>query len=295
MITKPMLAAKINSEKDVQFPVYATPKLDGIRCLVIDGHAVTRKFKPVPNKYIRAQIEKYCPNGFDGEIMSDECTFNELQSKVMSQEGEPRFSYNVFDYVATSIDTPYLERIADLVQYVKNHDIPFVKIIVPEIVSDEDMFMKMEELYLKAGYEGIIVRTESSPYKCGRSTVKQQWLLKLKRFVDSEAKVLGFKEGFHNKNVATVDELGHTKRSSHKENKILSGSLGKFEVKDIYDGSLFKIGTGQGLTHKLRQEIWYNQEKYLGKIIKYKYQDFGRKDLPRIPVFVGFRDPRDMS
>jgi len=56
MITKPMLAGKCTNKNNIKYPVLATPKLDGIGCLVIDGNAVSRTFKPIPNKYIRQEI-----------------------------------------------------------------------------------------------------------------------------------------------------------------------------------------------------------------------------------------------
>lgn len=44
----------------------------------------------------------------------------------------------------------------------------------------------------------------------------------------------------------------------------------------------------------LRSEIWNNQSKYIGKLVKYKSQKVGEKDAPRFPVFLGFRDLKDM-
>jgi len=40
-ITKPMLASKCEQPEELRFPVLATPKLDGIRCLKIGGKALT--------------------------------------------------------------------------------------------------------------------------------------------------------------------------------------------------------------------------------------------------------------
>lgn len=48
-ITKPMLAASLDSLDSVNFPVYVTPKLDGIRCLKVGGEIVSRSFKPIRN------------------------------------------------------------------------------------------------------------------------------------------------------------------------------------------------------------------------------------------------------
>jgi len=45
---KPLLAAKLESLDQLRYPVLATPKLDGIRCLLWQGRAMTRKLKPIP-------------------------------------------------------------------------------------------------------------------------------------------------------------------------------------------------------------------------------------------------------
>ena len=284
-----MLAAKLDSEDQIKYPTYATRKLDGIRCLVINGKAVTRKFKAVPNHYIRTQIEKYCPDGFDGEIMSPGCNFNKLQSKVMSQDGEPEFEYHVFDYVKDSLDKDYLLRIADLLNV---QPVTFVKIVKPEPIHNKEDLLKAEIKYLKEGYEGIILRTSDSPYKCGRSTVKQQWLMKLKRFKDSEAEVLGIEQLMHNANEATIDELGHTKRSKAKANMVPVEKLGAFVVRDIKTQVQFKVSTG--MNDEQRLQFWKEGDKLIGKLVKYKYQAEGMKNLPRFPVFLGFRDRIDL-
>ncbi|MCF7675806.1 MAG: hypothetical protein K9N23_06415 [Akkermansiaceae bacterium] len=55
-ITKPMLATKCECPRLLKFPVLATPKLDGIRCLKLNGKAVTRSFKPISNRFAREWI-----------------------------------------------------------------------------------------------------------------------------------------------------------------------------------------------------------------------------------------------
>jgi len=47
-----MLAAKATLES-VKYPVYVSPKLDGIRCLVENGVCYSRKWKPLPNKQLQ--------------------------------------------------------------------------------------------------------------------------------------------------------------------------------------------------------------------------------------------------
>ena len=65
---KPLLACEVPLEQ-VRLPVYVSTKLDGIRCVIIDGVAYSRSLKPIRNKYIQSVIgnEKY--NGFDGELV----------------------------------------------------------------------------------------------------------------------------------------------------------------------------------------------------------------------------------
>src|SRR4051812_33650187 len=110
MIKKPLLASAVENLDDIKFPVIASPKLDGIRCLKIDGKVVSRNFKPIPNRYIREALEYILPNGADGEIIVGK-TFQDVSSGVMSHDGEPEFIYHMFDYVKDSLGKPYVDRI----------------------------------------------------------------------------------------------------------------------------------------------------------------------------------------
>ena len=64
-------------------------------------------------------------------------------------------------------------------------------------------------------------------------------------------------------------------------------------VKDIHTGVEFSIGSG--FTEEQRREIWNKQVELIGSIVKYKYFEVGVKDKPRFPIFLGFRDKRDIS
>ena len=69
LITKPMLAGKCERMNALSFPLFATPKLDGIRCLKIGGRALTRSFNPISNIHTREWIEANLPDGVDGELI----------------------------------------------------------------------------------------------------------------------------------------------------------------------------------------------------------------------------------
>lgn len=300
MITRPMLAETLDVLEGIKFPVLVSPKLDGIRCVIVGGKALSRKFKPIPNHYVRNWLEANLPNGLDGELMVNGKNFNEVQSAIMSEDGEPDFVFTAFDHVhdVHGLNEGYAKRFDRLTDYVgslRNQGLGKHLSLVPHrIVNSIEELLAFEEQCLEQEFEGVMLRHPDGGYKCGRSTLKQAWLLKLKRFADSEAEILGFEELQTNNNEKVKNELGLSKRSSHKAGKVGADTLGKFRVRDINTGVEFEIGTGEGLTQVLRKEIWETRDKYLGKLVKYKYQPAGQKNLPRFPVWLGFRDERDM-
>lgn len=296
MIKKPMLASKVDDLSDIQFPVIATPKIDGIRCLKVDGDIVSRTLKRIRNEYIRSVLEMMLPEGADGEVLVGD-SFRETSSGVMKATGEPDFSYCMFDLV-TDPNQPYIDRLQEMEAWcersrlvIPNLD-EFIQILPHTWISNSAQLIAYEEQCIEAGFEGVMIRTPSSPYKFGRSTVRQGWLLKIKRFTDSEAEVIGFEEAHHNLNVATTDALGYTKRSTAKDGKTPAGWLGNIHVRDLK--SKVEFGIGGGWTLEQRKEIWANRFEYLGCIAKYRYQPHGTEDRPRFPQFLGWRDKDDL-
>ncbi len=295
-ITKPMLAETLTDMASLTFPVLCTPKLDGFRCLKIKGKALTRKFLPVRNKFVREWIEANCPDGVDGELMLRSGNFNETASAIGKESGTPDFVFYVFDFVrcaepfGENIKQPYEQRMAAL------QSLPLLdrcQKILPVQIGNTAELEAYEAKCLAAGYEGVMIRKPSGPYKCGRSTEAEGYLLKLKRFADAEAVVVSTYEGMTNNNEATVDALGHTKRSSAKAGKVGRGELGGFVVR-MASGVEFKLGYNHTYG-KDRATMWNQRETLVGKTVKFKYQPSGMKDAPRFPSFLGFREDWDMD
>lgn len=287
---KPMLASPAGPV--IPFPMLLSPKLDGIRCLVIGGVAVGRSLKPIPNKYVQLLFGHHEFNGLDGELIVDSPIAKEVfqvtSSGVMSIEGQPKVKFYVFDDF--SHEAGFAKRLDIAFKRTKKHT-HFVQVPHHEIIEEVDL-LNYEEDYLETGYEGVMLRHPDGPYKFGRSTAKEAWLLKVKRFVDSEAKIIGFTEAQHNANEAKRNELGQLERSSHKAGKVGKQTLGALMVKDLKTGVEFDIGTG--FTADQRSLLWAQSDNLLGKVIKYKSQPTGVKEKPRFPVFLGFRNKVDM-
>lgn len=292
-VIKPMLAGKA---PDVFiFPQIASPKLDGIRCIVHEGVAMSRNWKPIANLHVQKLIGKKEFNGFDGELgvgnPGAPDFYRKTMSAVMSEDGEPEFTFWVFDHVAMG------PMGFDVRVELMNRKMSEGKILYPAMLVEQRLIKTQEELdafeseALGQGYEGLIVRRPDSLYKNGRSSTKEGGMVKLKRFSDSEAVIIGFDEEMKNENKATKDAFGRTERSSHKANLTGKGTLGALICKTA-EGIEFGIGTGFDAAQ--RAEYWQDRNNLLGKYAKYKFFDGGNKEAPRFPVFIGFRDERDM-
>ena len=99
-----------------------------------------------------------------------------------------------------------------------------------------------------------------------------------------------------NENEATVDELGHTHRSSHKTGKVPAGTMGVLKgriVNGVFAGKIVECGTG--FTAEERQDFWDNWELHIGDTFTFEYVPHGSDELPRHPSYKGLRDHIDMS
>lgn len=286
---RPMLASPADLDK-LPFPrLLASPKLDGVRAIVKGGVVLSRSLKPIPNQWVQTL---FCGmEHFDGELIvgppTSKTCYTDTVSGVMRVSGKPIVRFYVFDNIEHPT-TDYLHRVAKMTGE-RGLNWEFLN---HRVIDDLPELLAYEEECLEQGYEGLILRNPDGHYKFGRSTAKEGLLLKVKRFSDAEFEVVGFEERQHNGNEATISELGRTKRSSHKAGKTGRGDLGALIVRRA-DGIEFNVGTG--FDDDLRSHIWAHRADYLGRFAKVKYFAIGMKDAPRHPVFLGFRDERDMS
>lgn len=293
---KPMLAASVREDKgqsleDIQYPVIASGKYDGIRSVNPNGIPKSRTLKPIPNRYVTKCLTHPGLIGLDGELMTggEGEPFN--TGPIMREDGKPDFTYYVFDDFTEPL-APYVERIESYEARVKRlrKEIPQLVAVETKIIRCYEELSDFTAHCLSIGLEGSMVRTPSGPYKFGRSTFKEGWLIKVKPMEDGEGKVIGFEEEMENTNEKTTNELGRSKRSSHKAGKVPKGTLGKLILMTKEFGEVRVAG----FTDALAKHIWQNRPKYLGAIVTYRFQRVGMKDKPRIPVFKGFRHIHDL-
>lgn len=298
---RPMLAVALKKPdyQKLRFPYLASKKIDGIRGTVIRGRdglpvLVSRKKIKIPNLHTQRLFAREEFMGLDGELAVGPPNAKDLMQRtlsgIMSEEGEPDVTFHVFDKW-DKVGPYYLRAVAARERLVDaDKSLAWVS---HTVVNNLNELERLEDRYIKEGYEGMMLREPHGPYKMNRSTLREGYLLKVKRFEDTEAEVIGTYEQERNENEATVDETGYTKRSHHQAGKVGKGVLGGLELRDLKTGIEFKLGTG--FTDEQRRNLWEGRKYLIGKIVTYRHFPItGVKDKPRQPRFKCFRDRRDM-
>lgn len=293
-----MLAATAPDLTSLTYPLYVSPKLDGIRAVVKDGRLVSRNGKLIPNQYIQSLVGRSEYEGLDGELIvghhTAEDVFNVSSSAVMSRAGTPDFKFHVFDDCSYP-DIAYADRYSRVARRVAAHS-SLLPLVYQSLAHSSQAAALAEGDFLNLGYEGMMLRSLDSPYKYGRGTLKKQDLLKFKRFEDAEAVIIGFEELLENTNEATTNEVGASVRSNHKAGMVPGGTLGALVVRG-YNGTFKDVvfNIGSGFTAELRMQIWNQRSTLLGALVTYKFFPIGCINAPRFPIFKGIRDRADLS
>lgn len=297
---EPLLAYRESVDPEtLRYPILASPKIDGVRCwthpishmMGVASCPLTRTRKPLGNRYIAIELSSLPPY-LDGELwIPGKSNFGEVNSVISSGEHEEQgtFEYHVFDYWKNP-ELSFVERRKQLMELVWEWP-AWLRMVDQVEVKGAKELERFEATCLDLGFEGVMIRDPQGPYKFGRSGKKEGILLKLKRFEDAEAEIVGFEEEMANENEAKKGLTGRTERSSHQENLRPKGTLGAL-VCLTPEGTEFRIGTG--FTAAQRAQLWRERTTLIGQLVKYKHQPFGAKDKPRVPVFLGLRSREDV-
>jgi len=208
----PMLAetykfdSKVSRKKDIVFPCYAQPKIDGWRCIATlkDDKVIllTRKGKEYNGfntlkSVLYPFLKERSPTFYlDGEIFTNKLpfeTFSGLCNKQKCNEEEEQlkntFEYWLFD--CFDLEKPnwgFTDRLNETRKL--NHNL----IVHIENVECENK-VKAKELhdkYFSEGFEGLMLRNKNSTYQLN---TRSRDLQKYKCFMEEEFPIIGFKEG----------------------------------------------------------------------------------------------------
>lgn len=269
---------------------FASYKLDGVRAMEEEDILVSRTLKPIRNRWLQEAMRVYDISGLDGELIvgppNAGDVYRKTMSQVMSYDGQPDFTFYVFDRRDMPGST-FSQRLGRL-----GESRGRIKVLEQVVVTSPDELGQYEAQALSMGYEGVIYCRPGAAYKEGRSTVREGGKCKLKRFVDSEMVVTDVEELMINQNQAVINELGYMERGLSKSGLIPGGVMGALVGYDLHTGIEVKLGTG--FTSAERREIWQNRHLEIGRIWKYKHFPVGVKDKARHPVALGRRHKEDL-
>ena len=284
---------KINSYKDDDVFV-VTQKLDGFRAVieVKNGKVMsvkTRKGKEISgltelitdmNNVIDASLGHLI---YDGELLLEDpenkWTSGErfqLTGQMISSEGECYgLGYHIFDalpyeeFKAGISNENYITRRA---RYLENFTSGQLVRAIPVLgTTDKAGIPSWSDYATEHGFEGVMLNDPNAYYE----TKRTKGLLKVKRMHTADLQVVGFEEAIDGKNRGGLKSL----------------------IVQLDENNTFNVSSG--LTDELREDIWKNQDKYMGKIIEIKYfeettnKDGGRS--LRFPVVLGFRDDKTIE
>jgi ATP-dependent DNA ligase len=284
---EPMLASTYKKNKTkLDFPAIVQPKFDGVRCMIdVNGMAYRSRKEIESCQHIFEQLKPLFKIDktlqLDGELFSYEFRndFENIISLVKKTEKhvteeqlslQKSINFYVFDVrtiKGLGPESKYEDRWKKLIDLINeaNIDFPNLKVTKNTIVKNVDELDEKLASNLEDGYEGVMVRYKDSPYEGKRSS----YLWKYKVFQEKEFFIYGINEGSGN--------LIGCAGSFNCEGKNDDGVDVRFDARLI------------GKTSRLKY-IWENQQKFIGKQITIKFQDYTVNGIPRFPVAKAIRD-----
>ena len=294
----PMLAGE-GVVGEISYPKLASPKLNGVRGLIQNNTLYARSLKPIVNNFVQDYFSgRPVLNGLDGELVvgyfGDKAVFTRTTSGVMSQDGEPDVRLYVFDYLTdTTKHLPFKDRNSIAKQLVQRLGDGRTVWVRQKLVHNDEEMQAFAKATLDLGFEGLVLRCPNALYKHGRSTDKEGTFLRFVPWHTSEAVILDVLEGEINGNESVVNELGYLKKSSAKAGKIPSGQAGSFKVQDLKTKAIFHMPVPGD---EFQKAVWSTRGWWASKqIIRYKYKDGVKGDIPRYAQYEGLRAVEDMS
>jgi hypothetical protein len=188
----------------------------------------------------------------------------------------------------------FQDRMTEILARLQPYDLASMHVVEPETYTCTtfDELYALYEWALVNGWEGLILTLEGHLYKFGRSTLKSGTILKLKNDKEEyDGIVLDVEESTVVKDGVdkTINELGRSKTSKKKEDRLPSGMAKGFVVEFEGKGT-FCVGLN-GFDHAARKEVLDNKEKYIGRHFRYTGMK-PLKDFPRHAYFDTWRDEK---
>lgn len=278
------LAAKYDVDKDYGVSYFwASPKLDGIRCVWKDGQLWTRSGKPVIGfEHLEKELVELCAERnvdfVDGELYSHSIPFQTIQgfvvrNKNIVEEDKKKIKFNIFAVLNSKIEFEYTKEMIAVLNFIRfNKKYDHLTVVEYKAISNDfEAINELCEQYVDMGYEGIMLRHPENVYAWKRDNN----LLKFKLFFEEDFEIIG-------------TEFGTGK---YKD------VVGAFIVQGELDGKKIYSKVGSGFSDEERAEFSIRSD-LLGKMVEVKYQGVTDKENAegnyslRFPVFMKLKEDR---
>ena len=294
LLWKPLLASSVPMDPTtndfawelIPLPCYASPKLDGFRCMVQGGKLVTRNGLLVRNTELQLRYGRPEYEGLDGELCDGKVATHDVFNRSSKVVNNTNADASKTTLCVIGFNSGYEDTFKQRWTMLKDGYRGFEKyggvmLINQTLIKTVDALKAYVAKNEALGYEGtMIVRADLGPYpqkpgKENRSTLKEGYLLRLKRFEYAEARLVAVHPLEHNGN---TEVTGAGRKSSKKAGMTVdTARVGSATLRDVKTGVEFNTTIG---AEKLRS--WKGWPTALGKSFRYRYQAVGTKDKPRI-------------
>jgi DNA ligase-1 len=231
-------------------------KLDGVRA-VWDGNRLRFRSGQVINAPSWF-IEKLPAHALDGELWMGRGNFDRVSGatrRLEPIEAEWReITYQVYE-LPDGIGT-FSDRVHALHKSVANLDAPWVQVLAQiQVADDQALQLKLQQI-AHVGGEGLMLHRADAAWQTGRSDA----LLKLKKQMDAEAKVIAYLPG----------------KGKYE------GMVGALLV-EMSDGKQFQLGGGLSDQQRITPPE-------IGSWVTYRYRDLTPQGIPRFANFLRVRE-----
>ena len=267
-----MLAQDVKKQKNINFPIFSQPKLDGIRSITRKDGAFTREFKRHMNlEHITNALDPIFDLHhnliIDGEAYNHEAhdNFNKIASVVRKSvnitEQDRKISeqfvqYHVYDIIN---DDDFTARTQDVKEILHGLE-PYIHVVPTTLCNNQAEVDELFKEYIEQGYEGQILRLPKGGYDQGKRSKK---LIKRKDFDTDEFVLLEIREGLGN-----------------------WSNCAKSVTVRLPDGSTNDSGI-RG-TQEYARHLLENKHKYIGQTVTIRYFGYTPDGKLRFPVVIDF-------
>jgi len=272
-------------KKNLIYPCYIQPKLDGIRLFskynTSDGEIelLSRRLNIYTGfDFIKNEIEILLKDNhdliLDGELYNHDLNLQNISGIVRNEknnDNKEKLQYYIFDAFIQNNNQSFCDRFELLrLKFNTYTDFKYLILVDTTLVNNEKESDLLYKHYITDKYEGIVYKNKDAIYEY--STIKEirsMQYLKRKKTYDAEYPIIGYEEGINGKDKGAIIFIMETE-----------------------DKNQFKAVPNMPL--KKRKELFIQAKKdfnrFKNKLATISFDEYSEDKIPLRPKFITIRD-----